>query len=184
MNMRWILAAFVIAGLVAAFIVNGTHPPATGGGATSASKPGLEVCDAGAKPANLNFTLKDVNGVDVRLDSFKGKVIVLDFWATWCAPCKVEIPGFVELHEKYKDRGVAVVGIQVQDQPDLLKPFVKQFGMTYPVLVGMGHDDLEEAYASMGLPTTFIISRDGLICRTRVGLHPKEQFEKDVLGLL
>lgn len=191
MNMRWLLAAVAAAGLAAAVIWGGTKAPtaggaATAGAATTASKTlSPEVCDAGAKPANLNFTLKDVNGADVSLASFKGKVIVLDFWATWCGPCKVEIPGFVELHEKYKDRGMTVVGIQVQDQPDGLKPFVQQYKMTYPVLVGMGHDDLEEAFAPMwGLPTTFIISRDGLICRKRMGLHAKEQFEKDVLGLL
>jgi len=191
MNMRWLVAAVAAAGLAAAVIWGGTNAPtagraAPGGAATTSSKAlSPDVCDAGAKPANLNFTLKDVNGADVSLASFTGKVIVLDFWATWCGPCKVEIPGFVELHEKYKDRGLAVVGIQVQDQPDGLKPFVQEFKMTYPVLIGMGHDDLEEAFAPIwGLPTTFIISRDGLICRKRMGLHAKEQFEKDVLGLL
>ena len=185
MNMRWLLAAVAAAGLAAFVIWGGTTAPTRGAATTGSKTPGSEVCDAGAKPANLNFTLKDVNGADVSLASFKGKVIILDFWAMWCGPCKVEIPGFVELHEKYKDRGLAVVGIQVQDQPDGLKPFVQEFKMTYPVLIGMGHDDLEEAFAPIwGLPTTFIISRDGLICRKRMGLHPKEQFEKDVLGLL
>ncbi len=191
MNMRWLAAAVAAAGLAAVVIWGGTYAP-TAGGATAGGTPttaskslGPEVCDAGAKPANLNFTLKDVNGANVSLASFKGKVIVLDFWATWCGPCKVEIPGFIELHEKYKARGVTVVGIQVQDEPDVLKPFVQQFRMTYPVLVGMGHDDLEEAFAPIwGLPTTYIISRDGLICRKRMGLQSKEQFEKDVLGLL
>ena len=73
----------------------------------------------------------------------------------------------------------------MQDEEALLKPFVQEFKMTYPVFVGMGHDDLEEAYAPLwGLPTTFIIARDGSVCRKRMGLHDKEQFEKDVLGLL
>jgi len=185
MNMRWLVAAVAAAGLAAAVIWGGDHAPAGGAAPTASNALSPAVCDAGAKPANLNFTLKDVNGADVSLASFKGKVIVLDFWATWCGPCKVEIPWFVELHEKYKDRGLAVVGIQVQDEPDGLKAFVKEYRMTYPVLVGMGHDDLEEAFAPIwGLPTTFIISRDGLICRKRMGLHAKEQFEKDVLGLL
>jgi len=185
MDKRWLLAAVAASGLAAFVIWGGTSAPVRGSATAGSKTLSPEVCDAGAKPANLNFTLKDVNGADVSLASFKGKVIILDFWAMWCAPCKVEIPGFVELHDKYKDRGLAVVGIQLQDQPDGLKQFVQRYNMTYPVLVGMGHDDLEEAFAPMlGLPTTFIISRDGLICRTRMGLHAKEQFEKDVLGLL
>jgi thiol-disulfide isomerase/thioredoxin len=188
MNMRWMVAAVLAAALAAGVVWSGRPTPQRVGAATSATATKAlspEVCDAGAKPANLNFTLKDVNGADVNLASFKGKVIVIDFWAMWCGPCKIEIPGFIELHEKYKDRGLAVVGIQVQDQPEGLKAFVQQFKMTYPVLVGMGHDDLEEAFAPLyGLPTTFIISRDGLICRKREGLHAKERFEKDVLGLL
>ncbi|MEI6669631.1 MAG: TlpA disulfide reductase family protein [Acidobacteriota bacterium] len=191
MNRRWLAAAVAAAGLAAVVIWTGTGKPSSGGAASSGGAPGAsstlgpEVCDPNAKTANLNFTLKDVNGASVNLASFKGKVIVLDFWATWCGPCKVEIPGFIQLHDQYKDRGLAVIGVQVQDQPEALKPFVDQYRMSYPVLIGMGHDDLEEAFAPMwGLPTTFIISRDGFVCRKRMGLHSKEQFEKDVLGLL
>jgi thiol-disulfide isomerase/thioredoxin len=81
------------------------------------------VCPANAKPAKLNFTLKDFTGKTVKLSDYKGKVILLDFWATWCPPCKAEIPGFVELQEAYRDKGLQVVGVSVDDTPDKLKPF-------------------------------------------------------------
>ena len=70
-----------------------------------------EACPATAKPANLNFTLKDLNNADVKLTAFKGKVILLDFWATWCGPCKIEIPWFVEFQNKYGKNGLQVVGV-------------------------------------------------------------------------
>ena len=79
-------------------------------------------CPADAKPANLNFTLKDMNNRDVRLSDFKGKVILLDFWATWCGPCKVEIPWFAELQEKYGPAGLQVVGVSVDDTHEQLDP--------------------------------------------------------------
>jgi thiol-disulfide isomerase/thioredoxin len=167
-----------VAGL-ALVTLNGTAPSSLNlAGQTTA-------CDPGAKPANLAFTLKDINGANVNLASLKGKVILLDFWATWCGPCKIEIPGFIELHEKYKAKGLAVVGVSVDDTVEQLKPFVAQYKMTYPVLVGNGQDAMQEAYGPMwGLPTTYLISRDGKLCRKHMGLVTKEQFEKEILGLL
>ena len=72
-------------------------------------------CAANGKPAKLNFTFKDVDGRKVSLSAFKGKVIILDFWATWCVPCKAEIPGFIELQKKYGDRGLQIVGLSVDE---------------------------------------------------------------------
>ena len=103
-------------------------------------------CPANAKKANLDFTVTDMNGASVKLSSFKGKVILLDFWATWCPPCKAEIPGFVELQEAYRDKGLQVVGVSVDDTPDKLKPFASEYKMNYPVLVGLERDDLQDAY--------------------------------------
>jgi peroxiredoxin len=142
-------------------------------------------CDPKGKPANLNFTLKDMSGKDVSLAAYKGKVILLDFWATWCGPCKYEIPGFVELYSKYRDRGLVVLGISVDDTIDKLKPFAAQYKMNYPVLVGLDRDDVQDAYGPIwGIPTTFIIGRNGQICRKHTGMATKQQFEKEILALL
>ena len=142
-------------------------------------------CDPKGKTANLNFTLKDMNGKEVTLSAYKGKVILLDFWATWCGPCKIEIPGFVEIYKKYEPLGLVVLGVSIDDPVDKLKPFALQFKMNYPVLVGLGHDDLQDAFGPLlGFPTSFLIRRDGTICRQHTGFMPKEQFEREIKSLL
>ena len=128
--------------------------------------------------------MKDTNGKDVRLSDFKGKVILLDFWATWCGPCKYEIPVFVELQEQYGKDGLQVIGVSVDDTLEKLEPFVKRFKMNYPVLQGLGHDDVQDAYGPMfAMPINVVISRDGRICAKHTGLPPKsgnEPLEKTV----
>ena len=142
-------------------------------------------CDTDGKPANLDFVLKDMNGKDVALSAYKGKVILLDFWATWCAPCKIEIPNFVELYTKYQSRGFVVLGISVDDPVSTLKSFAEQFKMNYPVLVGADRDDVKNAFGPpVGFPTAFIIGRDGRICTSHTGFATKEQFEQEILPLL
>ena len=137
------------------------------------------------KIANLNFNIKDINGKDVALNSFKGNVILLDFWATWCPPCKKEIPEFIGLYNKYKTRGFVVVGVSVDDSTSDVKKFIKQFKMTYPVLMGYERDDLKEAFAPMpGFPTTLVIARDGNICFQHTGFTPPEQIEEKIKALL
>ena len=142
-------------------------------------------CPLDAKRANLDFTMKDMNNRDVRLSDFKGKVILLDFWATWCAPCKVEIPWFAEFQEKYGPAGLQVVGISVDDTHEQLTPFVAQLKMNYVVLQGLGHDDVQDAYGPMwGIPVTVLISRDGKICAKHTGMSAKEAFEDEIRSLL
>ncbi len=151
----------------------------------AATKAATALCQANAKPANLNFTLKDLHGKDTSLASYKGKVLLVDFWATWCGPCKLEVPGFVELYDKYHARGFEMVGLLTLDEIGNAPSFVEKFKMNYPVLDANDHPDLDEAYGPMwGLPTSFLISKDGLICRTHVGFSPKEQFEKEIKALL
>jgi thiol-disulfide isomerase/thioredoxin len=142
-------------------------------------------CPANAKPANLNFTLKDVDGKSVTLSAYKGKVILLDFWATWCEPCKLEIPWFVEFQQKYGARGLQVIGVSVDDPIEKMRPYVKQLKMNYPVLQGLHHDDIQNAYGPLwGVPVTALISRDGRICAKHTGISSKDGFEKEINSLL
>jgi thiol-disulfide isomerase/thioredoxin len=149
-----------------------------------ADDPNPAACDANAKPANLDFTIKDLEGKDVQLASYKGKVILLNFWATWCGPCKAEIPGFVELQEKYQ-KDLVVVGYDVDDTAEKARPFVAEFKMNYPVLLGLGREDVQDAYGPIwGIPASFLISKDGKVCKRHMGIAPKETFEKEIKALL
>jgi len=142
-------------------------------------------CDADAKPAPLDYTLRDVTGEEVDLISYKGKVILLNFWATWCGPCKIEIPWFVEFQETYGDKGLVVLGLSVDDTPEQMRPFIAEYQVNYPMLVGLGREDFQEAYGPVwGLPITFMIDREGTLCRKHIGIATKEKFEKDLADLL
>jgi thiol-disulfide isomerase/thioredoxin len=192
MRIRWAIATLGVIALAALTIttqmpwLTEPHPEMveTTPVGSDNSKPILS-CPADAKAANLDFTLKDVDGKDVSLQSFKGKVLVIDFWATWCGPCKVEIPHFIEFQEKYGPKGLQIVGISVDDPVDKLTPYVKEMGMNYPVLQGLGHDDVQDAYGPiLGIPVSVMISREGKICATHTGLTGKDVFEKEIEGLL
>jgi thiol-disulfide isomerase/thioredoxin len=142
-------------------------------------------CPANAKAANLDFTLKDINNKDVKLSSLKGKVVLLDFWATWCGPCKIEIPWFIEFQNKYGKDGLQVVGVSIDDTVEKLKPYVANAKMNYLVLQGLDRDDVQDAFGPMfGIPVTAVISRDGKICAKHVGLSSKDAFEKEIKSLL
>ncbi|HEU5247888.1 MAG TPA: TlpA disulfide reductase family protein [Candidatus Udaeobacter sp.] len=134
------------------------------------------------KPAP-DWELKNLEGKVVKLSEFRGKVVILDFWATWCGPCRVEIPHFVELQKQYRDKGLAVIGVSLDEQgPEVVKKFVKQFGVNYPVVIG--NEKIADAYGIEGLPTTFVIDRHGRIVSWYIGYNDKAVFEKEIQSQL
>jgi len=135
------------------------------------------------KPAP-SFTLKDADGKPVSLADYKGKVVLLNFWATWCGPCKIEIPWFVEFEQKYKDRGFSVVGVSMDDEGwEAVKPWLAKNTVNYRILVG--DDKVAQAYGGVeSLPTTFVLDQNGRIVNQHVGLVSKSDYENEIRKLL
>ena len=142
-------------------------------------KPGSE-----RKPAP-DFTLKDADGKTVHLSDYKGKVVLLDFWATWCPPCKVEIPWFMEMQRKQKDKGLEVLGVAMDDNGwEDVKPFLADMKVNYRVVVG--DSVTSDAYGGVEqLPTTFFVDRSGKIAAIHIGLDgSRKDFEDGIEELL
>jgi cytochrome c biogenesis protein CcmG/thiol:disulfide interchange protein DsbE len=131
-----------------------------------------------------DFALKDANGKTVRLSDYKGKVVLLDFWATWCGPCRIEIPWFMDLERKLKDQGFSVLGVSMDDEGwDAVKPFVNELGINYRIVIG--NDSTAEKYGGIeALPTTFLIDREGKIAAVHVGLTSRNEIENGIEQLL
>ena len=143
-----------------------------------------EDAQATGKSAPLHFTLKDMDGADVKLASFKGKVILLNFWATWCGPCKAEIPSLVELQQQYAG-DLVILGFSVDDTVEKMRPYADQYKINYPLLVGNGREDVQEAFGPLfGIPVSVIIGRDGTIAKKHSGIATKSQFEREIKALL
>jgi len=146
---------------------------------------GFSSCSSAATPQPAPaWTLKDLDGKAVSLADFKGKIVVLNFWATWCPPCVREIPDFIAVQKEYQDKGVVFVGISVDSiQPAVVAAFVKKMGVNYPILLTT--DDVSAKYgADEGVPITCVIKRDGTIAVKQVGLYEKADLESELKQLL
>jgi len=131
-----------------------------------------------------DFTLNDASGKPVTLSEFRGKVVLLNFWATWCAPCRIEIPWFTEFQKTYGDRDFVVLGVSMdEDGWKSVKPYMEEHGMSYPVMVG--NDEIARLYGGLNaLPTTLVIDRAGRIAVTHVGLCNRSEYEAAAKGLV
>ena len=147
----------------------------------------------GPLPAAPDATFKTLDGKDISISSLKGKVVVLNFWATWCEPCQVEIPWMIDLQKKNAEKGFTILGAAMDDEgKSVVEPYVQKtefdvdgekLKMNYPIV--LGNDDLAAKFGGLiGLPTTVVITRDGKIAKRFIGLANRDQLEKQIHALL
>ncbi len=133
------------------------------------------------KPAP-DFTLVDADGTAFKLSDYRGKVVLLDFWATWCHGCKTEIRWYMEFEDKYKNRGLSVLGISMDENWKPVKPFLQEQKVNYRVAVG--DDKVTELYNIHDMPVTLLIDKHGRVADSRIGVVDKDAFEKEIQALL
>ena len=152
--------------------------------ASALSAPPVDAINAGNAASAPNWELKDLDGKMVRSSDFKGKVVVLDFWATWCGPCRAEIPGFVALQKKYAPEGLVIIGASVDEGgASTVKPFTQKLGVNYPMV--LADEKVQHAFGGIeAVPTTFIIDRAGRVVKKHSGFANKDEFEQEIRLLL
>jgi thiol-disulfide isomerase/thioredoxin len=180
---------FIAAGVVAllAVMIWADHKFPAAGAPGGASTPAAKPTDA------PTVTLKDLNDQDVTLQQYKGQVVLVNFWATWCGPCKVEIPWMIEFQKKYSSRGFTILGVSMdEDGKKAIQPFLdkerfdvngQKEAMDYPIL--LGNDAIAQKFGGiLGLPTSMLFTRDGKKVRTIVGLVDHDDISKAIESLL
>lgn len=147
---------------------------------SGAKRPAAATAQQASAP---DFTLPNVAGGSLTLSSYRGKVVLLDFWATWCTPCREEIPQFVQWQKLYGDKGLQIIGVSLDDSPEPVRDFYSKFRMNYPVV--MGNAKTGELYGGvLGLPIAFLVDRDGRISAKRIGPIDPAAFEGQIVKLL
>jgi thiol-disulfide isomerase/thioredoxin len=181
-NKTWIallVAVLIIAGIGYGYLSQGDENPQN----AIASK-STESKEEAKYPAAPDFTLNDLHGNPVTLSEFKGKVVIIDFWATWCPPCRKGIPDFVEMQNEYGNDNFIVLGINM-DQGDLsvVTKFAEEYDINYPVLYFT--PEVAMAYGGIrSIPTTFIVDKEGYVRHGMRGYHPKDYFQRIINSLL
>lgn len=130
-----------------------------------------------------DYLLENVDGGESRLSDFRGQPVVLNFWATWCLPCRQEMPQLVQAYEKYKDDGLVIIGLNMQQGRGVIEPFAEERGVEYPLLIDRD-GDLGDEYRLLGLPTTYFIDSDGVIQSVFTGPLEDEVDGTDVQGAI
>jgi peroxiredoxin len=135
------------------------------------------------RKAAPGFTLTDSTGAPVRLSDYKGRVVLLNFWATWCHGCKLEIPWFMEFESRFKNSGLAVIGVSMDDDGwKSVKPYIELKKMNYPVVIG--NEDLAKQYGLASMPMTILIDREGKMAALHNGVVDKAACESEIRQLL
>ncbi|MGE5173017.1 MAG: TlpA disulfide reductase family protein [Betaproteobacteria bacterium] len=130
-----------------------------------------------------DFTLQDLNGKNVKLSDYKGKVVLLDFWATWCPPCRASIPAIEKIHKMYKDKGLVVLAVSLDDGGwDSVKSFITEYGITYTVLKGT--EDVAVNYMVRTIPMLLVLDKQGRISKRYLGFGDEEDLENDIKAVL
>lgn len=146
--------------------------------------PPADVTPTTARKAAPDFSLEAATGGLIKLSSFKGRVVLLDFWATWCTGCKKEIPWYMEFQNKYKAKGLSAIGVSLDDDGwKSVKPFLQKHKINYPIVIG-NWDTMGKSFGFSSMPTTLLIDRHGKIAELHVGVVDKEAFEADIRTLL
>jgi peroxiredoxin len=157
----------------------------SGPSSPSASSSSVSAKSAATRKPAPDFTLKDAGGTSVKLSDLRGKVVLLNFWATWCGPCALEIPWFIEFEQQFKSRGLEVVGVSMdEDGWAAIKPYVAEHKLNYHVL--LGNDSVSQLFGGVeSLPTTFVIDREGRFAfPPHVGLPGKNEYLSEIQALL